>query len=1172
MSTDTTPDDNSLESVVAQVADDFRDRQERGERPDAEEYVAGYPPQYATAIREVLAALQILHLSDRGGTMAERQTGRQAAPVTEVAGDPARAEDPGPSPGEAALPGTSADVPAATPVPGYQILGTLGRGGMGIVYKALHRPLNRVVALKMILAGAHGRPDELARFRREAELVARLRHPNIVQIYEIGEHEGLPYLSLEYVEGPSLQEKLGGCPQPAREAAQFAEVLARAMQAAHALKIIHRDLKPANVLLTADGTPKITDFGLAKRLDTGATDTQPGTVLGTANYMPPEQASGRTEEIGPLVDVYALGALLYEMLTGRPPFLGESQFRTLEQVCSQEPVPPRRLQPSVPHDLETVCLTCLRKEPRKRYASALELAEDLRRFLQGEPIRARPVPAWERSYKWARRRPAQAALVAAVVAALFAGATGTVFYGLYEGQRADHLKRQLERQETSGREWKLGLHAENAGDLEAARAHFDRARANWDPEVAPDPGDYGRIQEDYDRVVRRLKARDDRQDFDARRKRFEDYRAEVLFHQIDFLERARDENRAAIRRAAPEALKQLNLAADAPPARAAHALEAFRDHADSPKEMGRIAAECYEVLLAWAEAEAPPAVAPGGGDEAGTRRALHLLDLADALAEAHDLPTPQTFHLRRARYLDLLGDDLGAAASWEEAERGQADTALDLFLDALALYRQRQSAEAATACARVLRLEPDHFWARYLQALCYLHGKNYPSARDGLTACLVARPDFVWAWLLRATAEDQLDDFEAAEGDFNQVFQMLGQADDRLTRFVALINRGAMRTRRGTWAEAEHDLSEAIALQPDAAEGYVNLAYAYRLRQNWDAALQLLTQALNRRPEDARLYHTRAEARLARRDRAAARRDFEQAIARAPAGSRSDWLATDYVELAHLQFQDRQYDDALASCAAALGRWPDYAPAHLRRAETLLAQAKEAAHAAGTARMAPLRRAEIRRAEERYYREAGEALDRYLRRETSDAVACRTRGVIHLRLGRHREAVEAFGSALKLKPDADTLSLRGWAYLKLDAAQMALPDFEEALRLQPAHVQALCGRGYARVCLGYLKDGLEDAERALAAAPADPLLPLRTACTYGRALRHLEAQADGRPVPTRIARAYQDQAVQLVGLALKQVPQGEEHDFWQVNIENERDLGPIRQATGMHELERKYAR
>ena len=289
--------------------------------------------------------------------------------------------------------GTSA---AARPqVEGYTILSELGRGGMGVVYKARQMKLNRIVALKMVLAGAHAGQEQLARFYTEAEAVARLQQPNIVQIHEVGEHDGLPYFSLEYVEGGSLAERIGGKPQPVNEAARHVELLARAMAYAHEQGIVHRDLKPANVLLTKDGQPKITDFGLAKRLESDASQTQSGTLMGTPNYMAPEQARGEVREVGPLADVYALGVILYEMLTGRTPFLGASILDTLEQVRNQEPVPPSRLQPKVPRDLETICLKCLQKEPAKRYATAAALADDLRRFLAGEPILARPVGcAW----------------------------------------------------------------------------------------------------------------------------------------------------------------------------------------------------------------------------------------------------------------------------------------------------------------------------------------------------------------------------------------------------------------------------------------------------------------------------------------------------------------------------------------------------------------------------------------------------------------------------------------------------------------------------------------------------------------------------------------------------------------------------------------------------------
>ena len=301
--------------------------------------------------------------------------------------------------------------PGRPTVPGYEIITELGRGGMGVVYKARQVGLNRLVALKMILAGGHAGPDELARFRREAEAVARVKHPNIVQVYDVGEAGGLPYFSLEFVEGGSLDKKLAGAPLPPADAAALVETLARAMAAAHAAGLVHRDLKPANVLLAADGTPKVSDFGLVKKLD-AVGQTASGAVLGTPSYMAPEQAGGRSKEIGPACDVYALGAILYECLTGRPPFRAATALDTLMQVIADAPVPPRRLNTRVSVDLETVCLKCLEKEAGRRYESAAALADDLRRFTEGRPVLARPVGPVERVAKWATRRPAAAAVLA----------------------------------------------------------------------------------------------------------------------------------------------------------------------------------------------------------------------------------------------------------------------------------------------------------------------------------------------------------------------------------------------------------------------------------------------------------------------------------------------------------------------------------------------------------------------------------------------------------------------------------------------------------------------------------------------------------------------------------------------------------------------------------------
>ncbi len=293
-------------------------------------------------------------------------------------------------------------------VPGYEILDELGRGGMGIVYRARQEGLNRLVALKMIRAGEHASADLIERFRAEAEAVAKFQHPHIVQIHEVGELRGLPYFSLEYVDGEPLSQECRGVPVMPERAAELLETVARAMHYAHGHGILHRDLKPANILMTRDGVPKISDFGLVKQLETDGGQTSTGAVLGTPSFMPPEQARGEPQ-LTTLADVYSLGAVLYNLLTGRPPFLSATMVDTVIQVLNEDPVPPSRLQPTTPQDLETICLKCLQKEPANRYASAEDLAEDLRRFRTGEPIHARPVGISERVWRWCRRNPRIAA-------------------------------------------------------------------------------------------------------------------------------------------------------------------------------------------------------------------------------------------------------------------------------------------------------------------------------------------------------------------------------------------------------------------------------------------------------------------------------------------------------------------------------------------------------------------------------------------------------------------------------------------------------------------------------------------------------------------------------------------------------------------------------------------
>jgi WD40 repeat protein len=482
---------------------DLERRQTAGDDARVEEYLQRYPELHACreAVLELIVAEHALRqLQDPARTPAaflrrfpdyqEELIGRLGpAPAAGNAEPCSAADAPTLVPVTPAGPGAASEVPA---IAGYEVLGELGRGGMGVVYQARQAGLNRLVALKMILAGAQAGPDDVARFKAEAEAVARLQHPGIVQIHEVGDHAGLPFFSLEFVPGGSLAQRLRGTPLPARQAAALIARLAWAVHAAHQAGIVHRDLKPANVLLqegpdvpVGECTPKLTDFGLAKQLDSEHGRTRSGALLGTPNYMAPEQAGGKVKAIGPATDVYALGAILYECLTGRPPFTAETPLDTVLQVLTDEPVPPGRLVPKLPRDLETICLKCLQKDPRQRYATAETLADDLCRFGKGEPIRARPISHGERALKWARRRPAAAGLIG--LGAVTLAALAALIAGLFYGARLEAERNEAENQR--GRAEAARLEADLAkGEVERQRdlvrrtgyaAHTSLAMSAW---------------------------------------------------------------------------------------------------------------------------------------------------------------------------------------------------------------------------------------------------------------------------------------------------------------------------------------------------------------------------------------------------------------------------------------------------------------------------------------------------------------------------------------------------------------------------------------------------------------------------------------------------------------------------------------------------------------------
>jgi WD40 repeat protein/tRNA A-37 threonylcarbamoyl transferase component Bud32 len=412
------PQNSSQQGLLEEVLGEYRERLDRGEVVDREHLLARYP-ELAEALQSYFAGLdkgEQLAQQGKGGLPAKRLARAQREPA--VPAESPAAEEVGPCVGD------------------YDLLEQIGQGGMGVIYKARQRGLRRLIALKMIRTDRLASLTERIRFRTEAEAVASLDHPNIVPVYEVGLHEGQPFFSMKLIEGGSLAQHLPRFHADLRTGAGLLAAVARAIHYAHQRGLLHRDLKPGNILLDAQGQPHVTDFGLAKRLGSTPGDasvTQHGILVGTPNYMAPEQATTKGG-VSTATDVYSLGAILYEILTGRPPFCAETALDTLRQVVDQEPASPRSHNRRVDRDLETVCLKCLRKEPRQRYASAEALADDLERWLRGEPIRGRPVSRRERVLKWARRRPHMAALAALLVLTLLAGLAGVC----WQWRRAEH--------------------------------------------------------------------------------------------------------------------------------------------------------------------------------------------------------------------------------------------------------------------------------------------------------------------------------------------------------------------------------------------------------------------------------------------------------------------------------------------------------------------------------------------------------------------------------------------------------------------------------------------------------------------------------------------------------------------------------------------------------------
>jgi eukaryotic-like serine/threonine-protein kinase len=1154
-----------------------------------------------------------LSLSPQQGLPAQRQpapvptmddfalrqmaTGEQLAPTDSLLTGPPREDLSTSSAPDHMEPLPQSDQPQ---IPGYEILGELGRGGMGVVWKARQIKANRLVALKMLLPSAAGRTTFVDRFQIEAEAVARLRHPNIVQVYEVGEYQGQPYFSLEYLDGGPLSRRIVDTLPSPFDAARLVEILARAMASAHQMNIIHRDLKPANVLLQSksatalsephiagvgfrlsDFDPKIADFGLAKRLDVELGHTLSGQVMGSPPYMAPEQAQGK-REIGPAADIYGLGAILYELLTGRAPFKADSPVDTLRQVVNDEPNRPRRLNQKVPLDLETICLKCLEKEPRRRFPAAVDLADDLARFIRGEPIQSRRVGRVERGWKWARRHPAKAGLAVSLVLVAAAATLGSVFYGLYADLRTRRIEQHAQVIDQAGRLWNAARDAEVQAETALAQgqdaqaiARFREAQGGMEQaqaklETEPDPELASEIEERLRHVGKRLQelrtreetnrqAREDKERFQKAVEQFAAERRQLLFHDLSIEASERPDNRETIRKQAAEVLARFHLGPTRQEGGPA-GLGNFDKLFESPAQRRQVAAWCCEVLLIGADAE------KAGAGRRGLETALRLLDQAEQVITSEDLPRIKFLHSRRADYLTDARDVAKARAERAQADATTPTSALDHFLFALQRFRAGDDAGAYRGCEQALDEQSDYFAPQYLSALYHLKHKNWSAAVPCLTACLSGRRDSYWPRLMRATARIELRDFPGAQMDLKLAED---QARTDLERFALHMNRGMLAYNRGLLAskapmfpdrlallgrsivlqgifqEARDQYLRAAAIRLPVASPlpHVNLAAVYKEMDDPKNALAELGQAIALEPRDGRLYYARAEIERDTKDLTAARRDLNQAIQVGVRSKEEAWLARAHLLLGELKLADHQHRDALKDFDSALRILNTFPKAHLLRADVFF--------------KAHLLRAEALRSDHKYL-EASMSLDAYLAAGgTDNGRVYLMRGLIHEGKEELPQAAEAYSNALRLQHPRDpvTLCSRGRVYLQSQAVELALADFEEVLKEHPHDVEALCGRGQIRVLKGKPQQAVEDAAAALKHGKRNPQLLCAAASIYARAARALSpVNRRGTDLAWSLART----ANELVDEALKTTPTPEARkQLWNDKVLKDKALSAV---------------
>jgi serine/threonine protein kinase/tetratricopeptide (TPR) repeat protein len=1063
-------------------------------------------------------------------------------------------------------PGTS----ALPRVPGYRLLAELGQGGMGVVYKAEQVRLKRLVALKMI------RPERASRkmrerFRREAEAVARLQHPNIVQIHEVGDYNDCPFFSLEYMQSGTLADLLDGRPLNPRQAAQFLLPLAQAIHYAHDKGIVHRDLKPANILLQQDqfttendkrmedgggrmedgeGAPilhplssssrvfrsemvlaKIADFGLAKHLDEEVGLSRDGDVLGTPSYMAPEQAGG-CAAVGPRCDVYALGAILYELITGRPPFVAVAVEEIVKQVRAQEVVPPRQLVGRLPRDLETICLTCLHKDPARRYASAAALADDLRRFLDGEAIRARPSGRVEKSIRWARRRPVVATLFGCMMLALLTAALAVPFHihllnvQVRRGQEEIHRLNRENLRVRVGALLQQGRQARRRRDWEDGRLRFTEivdsleASAAWLDDDLLRQGDEARAElaaVDHQLADERASA--------ARRRNYRElfhWRDEAFFLlNRDLFTPSSSSPKESIE-AARRGLSLFGIAEEA------DRLPDLKGYSAGEKE--ELRGGLFELLLICADAAART--------KDGWERALALLHRASRLSAESSI-----VHARRARYLRQLGRIEEAEGEQRRAESVPPRTALGWFLRGhdLGLDETRRAA-AIQAFDEALRRRGDLFWAHFLRALAYQKQGQASEARASLTVCAARRDRFAWNYLLRGLVLIELGDLPAAKADFDKAESL---SLDAAARYVLHLNRGTLMLKEKNPQQAKEQFEKAIRALPARYQAHVNLAEACGQLNRFDEAVRHFDEAIRLEPTSARLYRGRALLLQRQGQSSAALADLDRAIRLLPRDPPSLEWARYHFERGAILFLDNRFQAALQALDATLAA----IPAKSDRANGERQRLSANAHL--------LRAQTLRKLND--FPAARAAFDAYLQSARPTAQVWRQRAAVNLKLEDYKAVLEDCSKALGLENDADTLFLRGCAYLRFHLPKSALRDFEAALHLHPKHAEAQVWCALAHLESGDAARGIDEARRAVQLNPHAPEIRLRAAGVFAQAAAKSHDAAG------------ESEALRLLRQAIGLLPTAEEQRaFWSDKVQGDPTLAPLESSAGYRALERRY--